>query len=439
MTTVAAPTSALKETLEGIGKAVHDLRADNDRSLDELKQGNETRYKELQAKCDAYETQITDLTRKRLDQERALQLMKDRVEILEAYADRPKGNVVAKMMDEDVQLFEKWLRSGFTDRQSYTARDELHRKALEIKVDTVTAGTALLGGNAVPKVISDQVERLILKTSGVVEAIGPKTVGTSDYHRVVTISGQSGAWAAELGSRSQGNAPNTRDIKPTQGELYAYLYASKESMQDLMFDVQNWLITDVAESHAVKLATSIYSGNGSGQCTGMTNSAPTATADYASPMRAAAVYQFVSHSGIDTSSPNKLTLDILQAAISTLAPGYRSGSRFAMNSFTQGFARRLKDTTGQYLWQQSVQAGQPDMLFGYPVFTWEDLVNATTVDGLVAAFGNWSRSYELVNRGPLEIVTDSITTVGTVKFWVSRRWGGIPCNVDALKFVKNAD
>jgi len=439
MSEVKAPGSALKETIEGIGKAVHDLRQENDASLKELKDGNDVRYRELQQKCDGYEAQITDLTRKRLDQERAYTLVKDRLEILEAMADRPKGNIIQKLYDEDEQLFLKWVRSGFTDRQSFQARNDLQKKALELKVDTVTAGTALLGGNAVPKVISDQVERLILKTSGVVEAIGPKTVGTSDYHRVVTISGQSGAWAAELGSRSQGNAPNTRDIKPTQGELYAYLFATKESMQDMMFDVVNWLVTDVAESHAVKLATSIYSGNGSGQCTGMTNTAPVATADYASPLRAAAAYEFVSHNGVDTSSPNKLTLDILQAAIAKLAPGYKTGASFAMNSTTQGYARRLKDTTNQYLWQPSVQAGQPDVLFGYPVFTWEDLGAATTVDALVAAFGNWSRAYELVNRGPLEIVTDNITTVGTTKFWVSRRWGGIPCNNDALKFVKNAD
>jgi HK97 family phage major capsid protein len=110
-----------------------------------------------------------------------------------------------------------------------------------------------------------------------------------------------------------------------------------------------------------------------------------------------------------------------------------------MSSLTQGIARRLKDTTGQYLWQPSVQADQPDMLFGYPVFTWEDLVSGNTVDGIVAAFGNWARAYELVSRGPLEIVVDNITTIGTTKFWVSRRFGGIPCNNDALKLVKNAD
>lgn len=440
MTTASAPTSALKETLEGIGKAVHDLRADNDQSLAELKQGNDTRYKELQQKCDGYESQITDLTRKRLDQERAYALVKDRIEILEAYADRPKGNILAKMIDEDAQLFTKWLRSGFTDRQAFAAREDLARKSLEIRAtDTTQGGTGLLGGNAVPKVISDQVERLILKTSGVVDAIKPITVGTSDYHRIVTISGQSGSWAAELGTRNQGNAPNTRDIKPTQGELYAYLFASKESLQDLQFDVANWLTTDVAESHAVQLATAIYSGNGTGKPTGMTNTAPVSTADYASPMRAAAAYQFVSHNSVDTSSPNKATLDIFQAAISTLAPGYRAGAQFAMSSVTQGVVRRLKDTQGRYLWESSVQAGQPDLLFGYPVFFWEDLASANTVDGIIGAFGNWQRAYELVNRGPLEIVTDSITTVGTTKFWVSRRWGGIPCNNDALKMIKNAD
>lgn len=435
-------TNPINQAFDNLNKSIADMRKDNDDSLKALKDGHEVRHKELQMACEKQDTQITALTKNVNDLIRANQLKDDRIELLEAMADRPQGDIIVKMSNEDEQLFVKQLRSigdGGAYRAAQESRNALRVKAMEIKAGEVNAGSALLGGNAVPKVISDQIERLILRTSGVVEAIGVKTVGTSDYNKVVTISGQSGSWAAELGTRSQGVIPNTRNIKPTQGELYAYLYASKESLQDLMFDVVNWLVTDVAESHAVALATAIYSGNGSGKPTGMTNTTPVTTADYASPMRAAAAYQFVSHSGIDTSSPNRLTLDILQAAISTLAPGYKTGAKFAMNSFTQGFARRLKDTTGQYLWQPSVQAGQPDMLFGYPVFTWEDLANGNTVDAFCAAFGNWPRSYELVNRGPLEIVTDNITTVGTTKFWVSRRWGGIPSNNDALKFVRNAD
>lgn len=431
--------SPIDTAFEQVTKSIQDMRKDNDASLEELKKGNDARYRELQEVCARQDATITDLVKTKNDLLRQKALVDERIEVLESVADRPKGDIVKKMVDEDLNHFEKWVRSGFKDREAQAAREKLKAKELELKVDTVTSGTALLGGNAVPKVISDAIERLVLKTSGVVDAIGMKTVGTSDYHRVVTISGQSGSWAAELGSRSQGNAPNTRDIKPTQGELYSFLYATKESMMDMAFDVQSWLINDVAECQAVQLATAIYNGNGTAKPTGIINATAVSTADYASPMRAAAAYQYVSHLGVDTSSPNKLTLDILQAAISTLAPGYRSGSKFAMSSLTQGIARRLKDTTGQYLWQPSVQADQPDMLFGYPVFTWEDLVSGNTVDGLVAAFGNWPRAYELVARGPLEIVVDNLTTIGTTKFWVSRRFGGIPCNNDALKLVKNAD
>jgi HK97 family phage major capsid protein len=172
----------ITEAIENLNKNIHDLQKTNDQSLEEQKKGNEVRFRELQEKCDKQESMITELTKARNDAIRSHALVNDRVELLEAMADRPKGNIVKKLYEEDEQLFLKWVRSGFTDRQAISARDDIARKAIELKVDTVTAGTALLGGNAVPKVISDQVERLVLKTSEVVEAIGIKTVGTSDCH-----------------------------------------------------------------------------------------------------------------------------------------------------------------------------------------------------------------------------------------------------------------
>lgn len=431
--------NAVTEAFEAVQKSIADMRKDNDQSYEELKKGHETRFRELQEKCDKQEAQIVQLIKARNDLERQKVLIDERVDLLEAMADRPKGSIISKMVDEDCELFLRWFRSGGRDNEAKSARDNLRTKALELKVGEVAIGTALLGGNALPKIIESMVGSLIRKLSGVVDAIGPQQVGSSDYNKLLTISGAAGNWAAELGARSQTAAANLRNIKPTWGELYSYTFASKESMEDIFFDVQGWLVNDIAMQHALALSTAIYSGNGSARPTGMTNTTPTATADYASPMRAAAVYQFVSHSGVDTSSPNRLTLDILLAAIYALAPGYRSGSQFAMNSVTQGIARRLKTTFGEYLWQPSVQAGQPDRLFGYPVFTWEDLADGNTVDGFVAAFGNWPMAYSLVNRGELAIVAEGITTPGTTKFYVSRRWGGIPYNNDAVKFVRNAD
>jgi|GEM_PF-4025947 len=38
-----------------------------------------------------------------------------------------------------------------------------------------------------------------------------------------------------------------------------------------------------------------------------------------------------------------------------------------MNDATIAALRKLKDENGQYLWQPSLQAGEPDRLFGYEV------------------------------------------------------------------------
>jgi HK97 family phage major capsid protein len=431
--------SAVTDAFDAVTKSITEMRKDNDKALEELKAGNEVKHRELIERCEKQEGHITQLIKARNDLVRQNELQTERLELIEALNDRPKGSIVTKLVNEDVDLFMKQVRCGFRDQQLAQQRDMLRSKAIEAKVDTVTIGTSLLGGAAVPKIISDQVDKLILKLSDIVDAVTPKTVGSSDYNRVLTISGQAGGWSSETGSRSQGNAPNLRNCKPTWGELYAYIYATNWSLQDMFFDVQQWLVQDVADSHAKLLSTAILSGSGSSQPTGITNSAPTAVADYASPMRAAAVFEFVSHSGTDVSSPTKLTLDLLLAGVYKLNKGYRSNAKFAMNSVTQGIARRLKDTTNQYLWQPSVQAGQPDLLFGYPVLTWEDLADGNTSDGIVAAFGDFARAYELVNRGELQIIVENVTTPGQTKFYVNRRWGGIPYNNDALKMIKNAD
>ena len=59
---------------------------------------------------------------------------------------------------------------------------------------------------------------------------------------------------------------------------------------------------------------------------------------------------------------------------------------------------------------------------------------------MVVRFGDWSRAYTLITRtGTAVTVDDNLTTPGTVKFYIRRRYGGIPANNDALKFRKLAD
>ena len=50
---------------------------------------------------------------------------------------------------------------------------------------------------------------------------------------------------------------------------------------------------------------------------------------------------------------------------------YRKKAAFIMNDKILAIVRTLKDSEGQYLWQQSFKDGEPERLAGYPVYTSE--------------------------------------------------------------------
>ena len=163
-----------------------------------------------------------------------------------------------------------------------------------------------LGGHGVPEEVYREIQDLMLKSSYILQVLNMKTVGTSDYKELISLNYTTSAWAAELGSRTQQTDPNLRQIAPTMGELYTYLFASNEAIEDTFFDVEGWFITTAAESAAKALDAAVWNGNGTSKPTGLINSAPTAVADHASPMRAAAVYEYVP---TDSASPQAFGAD----------------------------------------------------------------------------------------------------------------------------------
>jgi HK97 family phage major capsid protein len=353
--------------------------------------------------------------------------------MLEALGDRPKGTPQEQIESQYKELFLEGIRTKFADTQVMGRMQDLMRKAREMK--DVTIGTSAAGGFAVPKEIGAAIDKLILSQSEIASNVKNIQVGTSDYQELVSFNGAASGWVGETGTRSATGTPSLRNIKPTWGELYAYPQISEWSAQDIFFDVAGWLIGEVSDNMSVDLSTSLFSGDGSDQLTGMTNTAPVATGDNDSPLRAAAAYEFIGNSG---SPVTELRSDDIIDLAYKLKAGYRSGSKWAMNSNTQGAVRKLKDTTGQYLWQPSLQLGQPDMLLGYPMFTWEDLGEADVANALPIAFGNWERGYLLTRRSEMMITVDQVTNPGYIRYYVRRRWGGMPKNNDAIKFLKNA-
>lgn len=429
------------ESIEKIGKTVVEYQKTNDERVEALKSGNEAKAKELEQKLDKMDKVLDDLKAVKTAFEQEQAVTKTRIELLEAAADRPKGTPLEQVQDQYKDVFFRALRGEFKDSGLTNQLRELYKKEAQLEGKDVTIASGLGGGFGVPKIIAQEVNKLILSFSDIAANVKNITVGSSDYQELVSIFGGTSGWVAENGSRAATGTPNLRNCKPTWGELYAYPQISEWSMQDIQFNVQDWLTGDIADGYATGLSAAIWNGNGTNKPTGMTNTAPVTTADYASPMRAPAAYQFVSLLGLGSVpvSPVSLGMDAVINLCYAVKPGYRNGAKFAMNSVTQGLLRRVKSSQGIYLWESSLQVGQPDMLMGYPVFTWEDMANGNTNDGVAVGFGNWTKAYTLVSRTELAITVDQVTNPGYTRFYVRRRFGGIPTNNDAVKFLKISD
>lgn len=409
----------LIDAIKGIGVAFDEFKGVNDKRLDKL------------------EKRIDGIT--------------DRVESREAMndPDRPRpigadGAAATRYEREHKSVFCEWLRrplDGNTKRRLDEAqnamRDSFGEKA-------VTIATPSAGGYAVPALIDREIEsrvRVLNPFRGLVREV---SVGSRDYRQLVSKADSGSGWVGEGDARSETTTSELLERAPTFGTLYSYPKCSEEALQDVFFDVGQWLIEEAGDGFAAAEAAAIVSGDGSKKPTGFLHTTPSNLPDQSSPERAAGALMYIAPTA---SSPTSLLTHLSDALITcaySVKDKYlQDGAALAwvMRRSTGAMIRKLKEaTTGQYLWQSGLAAGQPDTLLGYPV-RYSDAMPAIANDAHPIAFGNWRRGYLLADRvGSMEITVDSnITTPGQTKFYMRRVVGGCVLNHEALRVIKVTD
>ncbi len=426
--------SSLAEIKKAIGQtaeAFEEFKATNDKRIEALKQGNESLAKELEEKLGRIETDLSNFSSLKKQLEIEQELQRERIEELEARASQPGRTASEKRQAEYKKTFIDWMRQR--------GQSPLHEQQLEaqqrrmIEAKDVTIGSGAGGGFAVPEEIAREIERLEKKFSPVRRLVKVVPTGTSDYKELVNIRGATAGWVGETGTRTATATPQLRERAPTFGELYAYPQASEWSLDDIFFNVEQWLTEEVAQEFAIEEGDAVIRGDGISKPTGMLNTTPTTSADFASPLRDPSAYQFVAN---DTSPAGAALLpDVLFDVVYTLNSMYRAMATWIMNSLTTGAVRKLKDADNQYLWQPGLQAGQPDRLLGYPVETWEQL-DDLGANNFPIGFGDFRKAYVLADRVGLRITRDNISNVGFVRWYIRRREGGIVLNNDAVKWLR---
>ena len=296
-------------------------------------------------------------------------------------------------------------------------------------VQTVTS-TGSAGGFALPEIIERQIQRLSVDISPIRQIATVRTVGSPDYKELFDINGAAFEWVGEAGTRSQTNTPDLAEVAPTFGMASARPRASEESLDDLFFDVESWLINSAAEAIAQGEGLAFVSGNGTNRPTGfLAGPTPVTTVDAS---RAFGTLQYIA-SGQAAALPT--SADVFYDLVYALRARYRANATWVLNKLVLSSVRKYKDTTNQYLWQPSLSMSQPETFMGYPIVEAEDMP-AVAANAFPVAFGDFREGYLIADRVGMRMTRDDITVPGFVQFYIRKRVGGRIRNSQAIKLLR---
>ncbi|MHB8287462.1 MAG: phage major capsid protein, partial [Caulobacteraceae bacterium] len=231
------------------------------------------------------------------------------------------------------------------------------------------------------------------------------------YSTVWSDGGWGTGWVGETAIRPQTANPNLSPLSFVAGQLYAQPAITQDLLDDAQFDTQGWLANEVGQVFAVQEGIAFVSGDGVNKPQGLLT--------YTS----AALHPGGAVTQITTENSGAISGDDLIALVYSLTTPYRPGAAFLMNSVTAGIVSAMKDASGRYLWQPSLQLGQPATLLGFPVETDETMPNAVA-GAIPIVFGNFARGYVINDRLGTTVLRDPYTAKPYVLFYTRKRVGG---------------
>lgn len=428
---------SVADALDKIATAFDEYKKTNDARLEAIKAGKGTA--DLDAKLARMDEHID-----------AMNEAKSKLEKIELKLARP-GMIAESLKDanskEEIEhrnAFVNWVRAP-QDQEAkgalvaaQKANDERRVHELKSKgvperrATQVVTSTGAAGGFALPEVIERTIARLSVDISPIRQLALVRQVGSSDYKELFDVNGAGFEWAGEGDTRNQSNTPDMAEVAPTFGMASAKPQASEESLDDLFFDVESWLIDSAVEAMAQGEGAAFVSGNGTKKPTGiLAGPAPLATTDAS---RAFGTLQYIA-SGQAAAMPT--SADLFYDIIYSLRARYRRNANWLTNKLVLAAMRKYKDTQNQYLWQPSLVASQPATFMGYGVVEAEDMP-AVAANAFPLAFGDFKEGYLIADRVGMRMTRDEITSPGFVKFYIRKRVGGKLRNTEAIKLLKIA-
>lgn len=325
------------------------------------------------------------------------------------------------------------------DREHTAAICEYMREGTDPTM-TASVGSDPDGGYTVGREVEQGIERVEGVYSVFRSLAQVRRIGAAEYRKFRNLGGASSGWVGEKESRPQTTTPTLQRFDFPTHEIYAMPAATQQILDDSEMDIAAWLADEVGIEFAEEEAAAFIMGDGGNKPRGLIGGyTPIANGQFDNAVaRPGYIATGAAGAFADTSaSPAGSPYDALIDLIHSLKQGLRNGSSFLMNDLTLSTVRKFKDQDGHYLWQPSVQAGQPSLLLGYGVNT-DDNMPDVAANSFSIAFGNWRRAYLILDRAGIRVLRDPFTAKPHVLFYTTKRVGGGVQNFEAYKLLRFA-
>ncbi len=334
---------------------------------------------------------------------------------------RPFAEVDADAYQQYKSGFFKLVRTG--NLESLTS-DE--RKAMSVGSDPD-------GGYLIPAPTAGRIVSKVYEQSVIRQLANVVTISTNELEGIVDNDEAEAGWVGEIDARNDTATPQVGKYRIEAHEMYAQPKFTQKLIDDAAVDIEAWLAGKVADKFARVEGAAFMTGNGVGKPRGIFAYPTAATADSA---RAWGTIQHIATGASGAWHTTKF--DPLFDAIAALQPQYLQNATFVMRREVRTKIRKMKEATSdRYLWEPSLQAGQPDRLLGYAARV-DQYAPALDTGSLSLAFGDFREAYTIVDRIGVRVLRDPYTAKPYIRFYSTRRTGGGAVNFEAVKFLQFA-
>lgn len=335
----------------------------------------------------------------------------ERQAAIDAELNKPTSSPITNKPNGNPDGEEKKGRAS--DQYKRTFWNAMRRKNFYDVQNALEVGTDSEGGYLVP----DEFEHTLvqaLEEENFFRGLAT-VIQTSSGDRKIPVVATKGtaAWIDEEAAYTESD-DSFGQVSIGAHKVATMMKVSDELLNDSAFNLEAYISKEFGRRIGTKEEEAFFTGDGKGKPTGIFD-ATGGAAD-----------------GVTTATAT-ITFDDVMDLFYSLKSPYRKKAVWVLNDTTVKALRKLKDNNGNYIWQPSVQAGQPDMILNRPYHT-SSYVAEIAAGAKVMAFGDFSYYWIADRQGrSFKRLNELYAATGQVGFLASQRVDGKLILAEAVK------